>query len=261
MDLAPASKSMYAMAGPDVAPDGTAERSTFSIDVRADQPHHQKPPHARLSSNRTAKPAQVRVAVYSPDSLTTAGLSGALSAEAGFEVVEGPLPSDVDVRIVATYHLTPEILTLLRRAAPTGVPVVLVVNEITGPQLLVVIECRVVAVLSRQLATGERLAHTVRTAAAGGGVLPPALLGEVLKHLERLQREVLEPHGLNAAGLNPREIEILRLMAEGMDTAEIAGKLCYSVRTVKNVIAGFTKRLNLRNRSHAVVYAMHRGMI
>ncbi|WP_434444159.1 helix-turn-helix transcriptional regulator [Lentzea sp. E54] len=203
----------------------------------------------------------VRVAVYSPDPLTVAGLSGALSAEAGFEVLEGLSPSDVDVRIVATYHLTSEILALLRRAAPTGVPVVLVINEITGPQVLAAIECRVVAVLSLQSATGDRLAHSVRTAAAGGGVLPPALLGEVLKHLERLQREVLEPQGLNAAGLNPREIEVLGLMADGMDTAEIAGKLCYSERTVKNVIAGVTKRLKLRNRSHAVAYAMRSGMI
>lgn len=203
----------------------------------------------------------VRVAVYSPDPLTVTGLSSALSAEPGVEVLEGLPSTGVDVRVVATHQLTPDVLSLLRRAAATRVPVVLVVNELTEPQLLAAVECRVVAVLARQTVTGERLAHSARTAASGGGVLPPALLGELLKHLERLQREVLAPQGLNAAALNPREVDVLRLMAEGMDTAEIAGKLCYSERTVKNVISGVTQRLNLRNRSHAVAYALRRGMI
>ncbi len=54
---------------------------------------------------------------------------------------------------------------------------------------------------------------------------------------------------------------MLRLMADGMDTAEIAQKLCYSERTVKNVIYGVTSRLNLRNRPHAVAYAMRAGAI
>ena len=61
--------------------------------------------------------------------------------------------------------------------------------------------------------------------------------------------------------LTPREIDVLRLMADGLDTNEIAGELCYSERTVKNVIYGVTHRLKLRNRSHAVAYALRTGMI
>jgi DNA-binding CsgD family transcriptional regulator len=91
--------------------------------------------------------------------------------------------------------------------------------------------------------------------------MPPNLVGELLKHIERLQRDVLTPFGLNASGLTPREIDVLRLMADGLDTGEIAGKLCYSERTVKNVIYGVTHRLKLRNRSHAVAYALRSGMI
>jgi DNA-binding CsgD family transcriptional regulator len=72
---------------------------------------------------------------------------------------------------------------------------------------------------------------------------------------------VLQPHGLSTAGLTPREIDVLRLMADGLDTAEIASQLCYSERTVKNVIYGVTNRLKLRNRSHAVAYALRAGEI
>jgi len=92
-------------------------------------------------------------------------------------------------------------------------------------------------------------------------VLPPNLVGELLKQVDRMQRDVLAPNGLNASGLTPREIDVLRLMADGFDTNEIAGKLCYSERTVKNVIYGVTHRLKLRNRSHAVAYALRAGMI
>jgi len=54
---------------------------------------------------------------------------------------------------------------------------------------------------------------------------------------------------------------VLRLVAEGWDTAQIATKLSYSERTVKNVLHDVTTRLQLRNRSHAVAYAMREGLI
>ncbi|HWB72974.1 MAG TPA: helix-turn-helix transcriptional regulator [Egibacteraceae bacterium] len=61
--------------------------------------------------------------------------------------------------------------------------------------------------------------------------------------------------------LNRREVEVLRLVAEGLDTAEIANHLSYSERTIKNVIHDATMRLNLRNRTHAVAYALRQGLI
>jgi DNA-binding NarL/FixJ family response regulator len=56
-------------------------------------------------------------------------------------------------------------------------------------------------------------------------------------------------------------VEVLRLVAEGLDTGEIAKRLSYSERTIKNVIHDVVTRLNLRNRSHAVAYALREGLI
>ena len=98
-------------------------------------------------------------------------------------------------------------------------------------------------------------------AAAGDGTIPPDLLGRLLSQLRDLQSNVLSPRGLTLAGLAEREIEVLKLVAEGLDTGEIAEKLCYSERTVKNVLHHLTTRLQLRNRSHAVAYAMRNGLI
>ncbi len=205
---------------------------------------------------------QVRVALHAPDAVTHAGLASFLGSSPEITVRPGADGADRDVRVVYCEELSPGVVAMLRHsAATTGLPVVLVVDGITESELLTAVECRVVAILPRVAISGERLVHSVRAAAAGGGVMPPNLVGELLKHIERLQREVLAPNGLNAAGLTAREVDVLRLMADGHDTNEIAGELCYSERTVKNVIYGLTKRLNLRSRSHAVAYAVRTGMI
>ncbi|SDZ54433.1 regulatory protein, luxR family [Saccharopolyspora shandongensis] len=54
---------------------------------------------------------------------------------------------------------------------------------------------------------------------------------------------------------------MLRLLAEGWDTEEIGKKLCYSERTVKNVIHAMTSRLNLRNRPQLVAHGVRTGVI
>ncbi|SER93662.1 helix-turn-helix transcriptional regulator [Actinokineospora terrae] len=205
--------------------------------------------------------AGVQVAVRSADPLTLAGLSGQLAAQPRIEVA-GRHTAATAVLVVGADRFTPDLVAQLREAAAEfGTPVVLVADGVTEAELLTAVECRVVAVLPRAAATGGRLAHAVLAAADGGGVLGPDLVGGLLKHLDRIQRDLLAPRGLTASGLTAREIHVLRLMADGLDTAEIAVELSYSERMIKNVIHGLTRRLNLRNRSHAVAYALRAGVI
>jgi DNA-binding NarL/FixJ family response regulator len=60
--------------------------------------------------------------------------------------------------------------------------------------------------------------------------------------------------------LTGREVAILRLLADGRSTIEIARQLAYSERTIKNTIHQLTTRLGLRNRAHAVAFAVRRGI-
>jgi DNA-binding NarL/FixJ family response regulator len=204
-----------------------------------------------------------RVALQATDPLSHAGLANMLQSRSEFRLLPRTARADADVVVVATDRLTADLTAALRRAAAgTPAPVVLVVGDISEAELLTAVECRVVAVLPRAAVTPDRLAQGIATAVRGGGVLPADLVGELIKHVQRLQREVLAPSGLGGgAGLTQREIDVLRLMADGLDTNEIAGRLCYSERTVKNVIYGVTHRLKLRNRSHAVAYALRSGII
>ena len=87
------------------------------------------------------------------------------------------------------------------------------------------------------------------------------MLRYVLDQLKAIQNNVLAPRGLTVAGLSDREVDVFRLLAEGFDTAEVALKLNYSERTVKNVIHGAVTRLKLRNRTHAVAYALRSGVL
>ena len=204
---------------------------------------------------------QVRVALQATDPLSRAGLAGFLESHPGLALLRSA-DEGAQVLVVAADRLSADVAALLRRSpAGTGVPVVLITSQINEDELLIAIECRVVAVLPRAAVTAERLAHSVLAAAAGGGVMPPNLVGDLLKHIERLQRDVLPQLDRAASGLTTREVDVLRLMADGLDTSEIADRLSYSERTVKNVIQGLTHRLKVRNRPHAVAYALRSGII
>ncbi|MEU5941291.1 response regulator transcription factor [Micromonospora sp. NPDC047548] len=203
----------------------------------------------------------VRVVIQAADPVTVAGLAALLSGQPGIEVVRPEQRQNADVVVVGTDRLTTVFSGLRRAAADFGTPVVLVIDDITEQELLVAIECRVVGVIPRGAATVERLIQGLRTAASGGGVLAPRLVGDLLKHVERLRREVLAPNGLDGMWLTPREVDVVRLIADGFDTAEIAEKLNYSDRTVKKILYAVTHRLGLRSRAHAVAYALRHGII
>jgi DNA-binding NarL/FixJ family response regulator len=170
--------------------------------------------------------------------------------------------SAASVAVVVTDTVTEETLRILRELRCGGVPqVVVVATQLTDADLVAVVEVGVAGLVRRAEATPERLVSVIRSAAAGEGAVPPDLLGRLLAQVGRVQRQVLGPRGLTFTGLAEREIEVLRLVADGFDTAEIARKLSYSERTVKNVLHDVTSRLHLRNRSHAVAYALRHGLI
>jgi DNA-binding NarL/FixJ family response regulator len=205
---------------------------------------------------------KIRVVLQASDPLSLSGLTNCVGSHGGISVVNAEQWADADVAVVAADRWRPDVASALRRPAGTAsTPVVLVVDEIEEADIRSAVECRVVAVLPRRAVRPERLLRCITEAASGGGVMPPNLLGELMRCVEQLQRELLTIGAVTGAGLTDREIDVLRLIADGLATAEIASKLCFSERTVKNVIYGATRRLNLRSRSHAVAYAMRAGLI
>ncbi|SEB33548.1 DNA-binding response regulator, NarL/FixJ family, contains REC and HTH domains [Amycolatopsis tolypomycina] len=139
--------------------------------------------------------------------------------------------------------------------------IVLVAGEVDDNEILNAVEHGVCAVARRADAGPDVLVRLIKAAAAGEGALPPDLLGRLLNRVSRLQRQVLQPRGLRLGGMSDRETDVLKLVAAGYSTQEIADELCYSQRTVKSILHDVTNRFQLRNRSHAVAYALREGLI
>ena len=204
--------------------------------------------------------AETRVLVQAVDELAGVALASFLTTQSGITVVAPGEP--VDVIVLETPRFSAEMVALLRQVAATaGRPIVLVIGDIDESQLITAVDCGVVAILPRPSVNRDRLVQCVLAAASGGGMMPPYLIGQLLEHFRWMQREMLLPNGLTLSGLTSRELEVLRLMADGLDTNEIAEQMRYSVRTVKTIIYGFMGRHQLRNRSHAVAYAVRAGLI
>ena len=69
------------------------------------------------------------------------------------------------------------------------------------------------------------------------------------------------PRRVPPSGPTPRERDVLELLADGHSTREIAIRLAYSERTIKNILQDLTTRLHLRNRTQAVAHAVRSGWI
>lgn len=205
---------------------------------------------------------RIPVFVYAFDPISQAGIVSQLRPWSQVRVVAPEELDSADVAVVIVDDVDDEAVRLIRAVQRNGCPrVVLVATRLDDTRLVSAVEAGACALVRRIDAVGERLVQVLVAAAAGDGSVPPDLLGRLLVQVGQLQRQVLAPRGLSFTGLSERETQILRLVADGHDTAEIAERMAYSQRTVKNVIHDVTTRLQLRNRSHAVAYALRQGLI
>jgi DNA-binding NarL/FixJ family response regulator len=205
---------------------------------------------------------RVTVAVHAEDPILRAGVGYHLRQRPEVEVLGMDEQDRAAVSLVVVDRLDDAAEQLLRRLQRSGTTRIgLVVGLFEQSALQTVVQCGVAAVVRRAEADPDRLVNMIVAMARGEGVLPGDLLGRLLDQVGRLQRKVLDPRGLTLSTLSAREVEMLRLIAEGLDTGEIAAKMSYSERTVKNVLYELTTRLQLRNRAHAVGYAMRNGLI
>ncbi|MGW6461025.1 helix-turn-helix transcriptional regulator [Streptomyces sp. NPDC055078] len=211
----------------------------------------------------TAGPAdRIPVAVHAPDPISREGAFSQLRRYPEIVLRKASESGPGSVALLVEDTLNEEALTRLRQLVRSdGARTVLVVGTLRETELLEVIECGVGAIVWRHEATATRLVQAVLAAARGDGDLPADLLGRLITQVGSMHRGAAGRRGAPSSGLTPREVDVLRLVAEGFDTQEIAGKLSYSERTVKNVMHGLTTRLHLRNRAHAVAHALREGYI
>ncbi|MEZ7157536.1 response regulator [Streptomyces sp. MAD19A] len=106
----------------------------------------------------------------------------------------------------------------------------------------------------------DRLLHGIRTVASGAALLDPEVTRQLVgRYASRIRPS--EGGGDREVPLTPRELEVLRLIADGLSNSEIAAALVISQETVKTFVSRILSKLQLRDRVQAVVYAYRRGLV
>ena len=239
---------------------------------RSSPPNTAKPvaPTQRQAPTRRLRPvpeepvavtACTNVALHTSDPLVSAGLAAMLAPRTDITMVSLADDEGADVIMVDDrVDDLPQALHALRERRPVAKLVVLGGDDWKA-DLFAAAEAGLAAVIPRSEISVKRIIHCIETVAQGGGDLPLALQGTMLDQMRHVQSKVLRPRGLTAHGLDHREVDVLRLLANGLGIREIGVELCYSERTVKNILHILMTRLRLNNRAHAVAYAIRAGVI
>ena len=110
------------------------------------------------------------------------------------------------------------------------------------------------------------LADAVRTVAAGGALVDPQIMAQLLPHLGRMAPPSAPPPAParqpeRLALLTERERAILAMLAQGRTNQEISDALAISVGTVKNHISSILSKLDVRDRTQAALWAQQHGVV
>ena len=110
-------------------------------------------------------------------------------------------------------------------------------------------------------APSEKLAEAIRVAARGETFLQPSVAAKVVAEFARLTRKPVRTANPEIEPLSERELEILRLIAQGASNREIAGTLFLAEGTVKNHVTNILGKLQVRDRTQAALKAKESGLI
>lgn len=197
----------------------------------------------------------VTVNVIALDPVLESGTTAALSGSPDLGVVTRDEPASVTV--IIGDKVDDLVLNLVRttRASSHRPEIVVLATDMAPAQALQTIASGARGLLWRRDASAARLTRAVLAAASGDCTVPPEMLDRLLE-MDGPGRP--DPPG---GGLSERERAVLGMVAEGRETDEIARELCYSSRTVTSIVHDITHRFRLRNRAHAVAYALRAGLL
>ncbi|MBK3624877.1 helix-turn-helix transcriptional regulator [Streptomyces asoensis] len=199
--------------------------------------------------------------VVALDPLLEAGAVSALSGNPDIALVRPEEKADVAVVVFDRVDREELDLVAATGGAPHRPAVIVIASQMSAAEAAEAVNAGARGLLRRHEVDADRLARTVRTVAGGDCTVPPDLIDGLLDQ----STETDAYPGVRGRGpdwgLDERERAVLRMVADGRETDEIAKELCYSPRTVTTVVRDITQRFRLRNRAHAVAYALRTGLL
>ena len=207
----------------------------------------------------------IRVLIRAASPVVKVGLEGLLRSQDSFEIVDeisdevsahagGVADQQADVIVAELENRDDEMAVEVFDEAGAGTPIVLLVR---GPATGWTGAFRqgIRAVLPSN-ATGPQISAAIEAAAAGLVVIPASEIDGLVpsQRVNESPETLLEP-------LTPREIEVLRAMAEGLGNKEIASRLRISEHTVKFHVASVMGKLGATSRTEAAILGIRQGLV
>ena len=220
----------------------------------------------RADNGVESQRATIRVVVVDDHDLFRTGLASLLSAEPDIEVLAQASTGRSGVRLAC--ELRPDVVLMDLRlpdisghdatraivADRPGARVVVLTVSYADEDVEAAVQAGACGFLAKDTPI-EEVVSAVHAAASGAAWLSSRAAEVVLGRLRRLQQEWVPDHGPIEA-LSPREVEVLQLIARGMENAEIAAELNISPRTAKNHVSSILMKLGLPSRVQAAIYAV-----
>jgi NarL family two-component system response regulator LiaR len=210
-----------------------------------------------------------RVLICDDQVVVCEGLRAILSTAKGIDVVGTAYDGEQALRLVE--ELRPEVVLMdLKMPVMNGVQATRAIhNQFPGTRVLVLTTYDFdewVLDAIRGGAAGyllkdsprEKLIEAILGTAAGKTYVDPAVAGKLFNQISHSRPA---PDMELVKGLSEREMEVLRLLARGMNNAEIAGRLYLSEGTVKNYVSAILDKLDVADRTQAALLALRAGLV
>ncbi|MBP2472319.1 DNA-binding NarL/FixJ family response regulator [Crossiella equi] len=217
------------------------------------------------ASSTTTQRERLAVAVHTGDQRLAADLMPVLALSPDLRLLPATESALADIVLVLAEIVTDALLIeldgLSARAVNKAQRFVLVAGPLRERHLARIFGAGVVSILPRREVSPRMVVRALVASHQGHAVLPERLTRWLVDETRFVQTNLLATQGLTVGGLTVREVEVIKLIAKGEETAAIAAQLNYSERTIKKIVKDLLSRLELRNRAHAVSYALRVGAI
>lgn len=208
----------------------------------------------------------IRILIADDHTLVRAGLSALLSSEPGMEVVgeaadgteaidkaKALKPDVILLDLVMPHQDGIEAITEICNAEP-GARILVLTSYTDDDKVFPAIKAGALGYLLKDSEPHELL-QAIRSVHAGEPSLAPTIA-------RKLMRELKQPPDIRSAehSLSEREVQVLRLVAQGLSNKEIADRLVVGERTVRAHVSNILNKLHLANRTQAALYAIREGL-
>jgi DNA-binding NarL/FixJ family response regulator len=217
-------------------------------------------------------PGVIRVMVADDHALFRRGLMMVLESEDGMEVVGEA--EDGAGAIRQAEELAPDVVLMdvrmpnisgieatraIADSVPTSKILMLTVSD-EEDDLYDAIKAGATGYLLKEISI-EEVAGAIRAVVSGQSLISPSMASKLLNEFTQLAKRAEEKSSVPSPKLTDRELEVLRLVAQGMSNREIAGQLFISENTVKNHVRNILEKLHLHSRMEAVMYAVREKLL